>query len=338
MPSSFKPICRDGVCVNGCLPLTAATRRLQEECLDSAVSLPEYAWQNKGDMPIVKWDAAFDRWLDRRIKLADAYADRGKCLLPWEIMKVIPEKRKRSNILNWNQGTRPSCALHGATHAYQNMTLLSMALGAPLIYEALNPIYPFYLAKRGSMAGGLDLITTAKWCNEHGQYPASLIGDDNVNVSGDYKKHAQDAKRWQAGIVFIEGDVKEKVIRACHGLCSVNFGSGHYFRSSKTDRSGVKIMDGYAGGGHAQCFVGYRKVGNAVYIGTENSHGNSYASSPEGEPRWMAWINESQISGFCSDAPNFGHPYIVFVEGDFAEEPQLYNDFDLPDFPKNWIN
>lgn len=337
MDKTFKPLYRNGVCLNGCLPLTAKQHEFQKACVESAVSLPEYAWREKSDMPIVKWDAAFDKWLDRRIKLADAYAAKGKCLLPWEIMKVIPNERKRSNILNWNQGMRPSCSNHGQSHAFQNATLISMALGSPLYYEAMNPIYSFYLARGGNLTGGLDLVTTATWCNKNGMYPVSLVGDDNQNVASGFHKYDEDAKKWQSGIVFIEDNVEEKIVRACHGLCAVNFGAGHLYTSSSIDSNGIKVMDGLTSGGHAQSLVGYRKVNNEEYIWNDNSHGNGYGQSKEGEPKWGAWLGHKQRAAYCSDMLSFGNPCIVFVEGEYDSDAKFYNEFELPDFPANWI-
>ena len=289
-------------------------------------------------MPIIKWDAAFDKWLDRRIELADSYREKGLCLLPWEIFKALPSGRKRSNILNWNQGSRPSCAMHGAVHAYQNATLISMALGSPLYYESLNPIYSFYLARGGNLNGGLDLVTTATWCNKNGMYPSRYVGEDNQNIKSGYKDFEEEARKWQSGIVFIEDNLEERIIRACHGLCCVNFGAGHLYSTAKIDKNGIKVMDGLIPGGHAQSLVGYRRVGSEEYIWNDNSHGNGYGQTKEGEPKWGAWLDRRRLTNYCSDMLNYGKPYIVFVEGEFDKEVRLYNDFEVPPYPKDWIS
>ena len=130
----------------GLVPISDRHRDLQKAQAAGAVSLPEYSWQFQSGMPVIKWDAEFDRWLDRRIALADQYAVAGYSLRPWDVFRVLPGKAKRSEIFAWDQGAVPSCSMHGAAHAYQCMTLTSIALGAPLYYEAFNPIYPFYAA------------------------------------------------------------------------------------------------------------------------------------------------------------------------------------------------
>lgn len=332
----YKPTLVNGCCIDGCLPLSEQQREKQGKALENAVTLPEYAWQDKGEMPIIKWDAEFDKWLERRIKLADKYAEKRLSLYPWDLNKVIPEKSRKSPIFNWNQGSRPSCAMHGAAHAFQSATLIAMGLGSPLYYEALNPIYSFFLARGGNLQGGLDLFTTAEWVNKHGMYPASLVGDDNININNSFRKYEADAKKWQSGIVFIEDKFEERILKACHALCAINFGAGRLFTASKIDRNGIKVMDQVISGGHAQCMVGYRRVGNEEYVFNINSHGDSYGQSAEGEPKYGAWLGHEQRQVYCKDIGQFGNPYIVFVEGEFDEEPRLYNDFELPSLPDCW--
>ena len=322
----------------GCLPLTRDQEKRLEAAVSAAVSLPEYSWQNESDMPVIRWDDAFDRWLDRRIALADKYQKKGLCLLPWEVYKALPASARKTNVYAWNQGSLPSCSMHGAVHAFQSSLLTALALGSPLEYEAFNPIYPFYLARGGNVAGGLDIFTTAEWANEKGFYPVSLVGSDNLHVdSGKTKEYADDALRYQSGIVYIEGDYETKIVKACRALCSVCFGSGRYFTDSRTDSNGIKVMAHVGYGGHAQCFTGWREVDGEEYIFNQNSWGDAYGQSAEGEPGSGSWLGEEERSVYWRDLDNYGHPYLVFVEGDLRREGALYNDFALPNYPAEWI-
>ena len=227
----------------------------------------------------------------------------------------------------------------GAVHAFQTSLLTAIALGSPLEYEAFNPIYPFYLARDGNVAGGLDIFTTAEWANEKGFYPVSLVGSDNLHVdSGKTKEYADDALRYQSGIVYIEGDYETKIVRACRALCSVCFGSGRYFTDSRTDSIGIKVMAHVGYGGHAQCFTGWREVDGEEYIFNQNSWGDAYGQSAEGEPGSGSWLGAEERSVYWRDIDNYGHPYLVFVEGDLRREGALYNDFELPSYPKEWID
>lgn len=333
----WEPHIVNGECYNGCLPLNESSWKRQVAMTANAVSLPEYSWVNRGDMPIIKWDGVFDTWLDNRIELAETYRDAGYCMFPWSISENLPQDRRGSDIIHWNQGFRPSCCLHGETHAYQFTELISIGLGATYKYEALNPIVPFYLAKGGSLAGGLDLVTCAEFVNGAGQYPTTLVGDDNINVPLNYRAYMTQAKNWQAGIVYIEDNYAERIFKACKALLAVNFASGQWYNSFQRDGNGIKIMAGLASGGHAQCFCGWRECRGQEYIFCHNSHGDIYGQSDEGEPAWGAWVNTRQMRTYMADTSVYGNPFIVFAEGEYNfESMRLRNDFPLPKYPRNW--
>lgn len=321
----------------GCVPLTAARRKALEKAASGAVPMPDYLWQLQGEMPVIKWDARFEKWLDRRIELAGRYAARGFSLLPWQIFEAVPAAARRGDIFAWDQGNLPSCSMHGAVHAYQCAALTAIALGAPLFYEPLNPIYPFYGARGGNLAGGLDLWAAADWVNRRGLTPAWLVGADNRRVRPEKLPFLDEAKRWQGAIVLIEDDFARKIVRACRALCAVSFGSGRYFTRARTDRNGIKVMAAPAAGGHAQCFAGWRAAGGTEYVFNLNSHGDIYGRSGEGEPAAGAWVTEEQLGLYARDMEVYGFPYIVFPEGEFRREPALANEFQLPRFPAEFV-
>lgn len=313
----------------GCLPLTQERRAKLEKKASEAVSLPDCHWQDQGEMPVIKWDSRFEEWLDRRIALADRYAERGYSLHPWDILRALPSSAKRDRFFYWNQGEIPSCSIHAAAHAYQAALLTAIALGAPLYYEAFNPIYPFYGARGGNLSGGLDLLTTAEWVNQKGLLPVSLVGSDNRHVRSENLKRFGEGKRWQAAVVLIENDFPRKIMRACRALCPVVFGAGHLYLKSRVDENGVKVMDAPASGGHAQMLAGYRRTGGKEYLFNHNSHGEIYGGSGEKEPASGAWINEDQLRSYCREMERYGYPFIVFGEGDFRRGGSLVNEFEL---------
>lgn len=323
-------------CLNGCIPLSAEGRKLLERAADRAVSMPEYLWERQGEMPVIKWDDRFEKWLDRRIDLARRYAEHGFCLHPWEIYRSVPATVRRADIFAWDQGPLPSCSMHGAAHAYQCATLTAIALGAPLFYEAFNPVYPFYGARGGNLDGGLDLWTAADWVNRKGLLPVSVAGSDNLHVRPEIVGLLDRGIQWQGAIVLIEDDFAEKILRACHALCAVSFGSGRLFTRSRIDRNGIKVMDGAASGGHAQCFAGYRTYRGTEYLFNLNSHGEVYGVSDEGEPASGAWVTREHLNAYCRDMEVYGYPYLVFGEGEFRRGSSIINEFPPPDFPKSY--
>lgn len=323
----------------GCLPLSGNLLKAQARKMEEAVSLPQYLWKNNCDMPILKWDALFDRWLDKRIELAEKYRKKNLCLLPWEIYKSLSVNTRLGQPYAWNQGSLPSCSMHAAVHAYQASLLTAIALGSPLLYQSFNPIYPFYIAKGGSLIGGLDIFTTAENANEKGFYPVSLVGTNNSTVDSEkIRQFDTAALRYQSGIVFIDGDYEKKIVKACRALCSVTFGSGRFFTGARQDSNGVKIMTGVSYGGHAQCFTGWREVDGEQYIFNQNSWGDTYGQSEEGEPASGAWLGEEQRAVYWRDIENYGCPYLVFVEGELRRDSALYNEFALPKYPETWIS
>lgn len=338
-----QPTLSQGLVVGDLLPLSreelaAQSRRIAE----TAVSLPEYSWDAEGEMPVLKWDRAFDRWLDRRITQKAGIESQGYCLLPWVIFENLPARRKKSDILCWNQGSVPSCSFTAAAHATQFATLKEIALGAPLEYHAINPIVAFWLSKGKSLWGGQSLDVLARWLNEEGQYPETAVGPDNLRVPRRWEEGTPWAKRFQLGVCYIEetqiDEIVEKIFRACAANCDVVFGSMQIYTSARRDRNGIKTPAGSTSGGHAQMFGGFRSVGTTDYVWLQNSHGDIYGTDEEGSPGSGLWCDEESVREVVRTMPQFGCPFIVFPEGPVADaESRFTIDFPTP-FPKNWVS
>ena len=315
----------------GCLPLSDAEWQWVLDAASDAVTLGEYSWADGGDMPVLKWDSFFTDRLAERSELREKYERAGYSLRPWDILRSLPRCAYGSDVYCWNQGSLPSCSMHGAAHAYQSAELVAIALGSPLRYEALNPIYSFYWARGGNFAGGLSIWDTAETANRDGFLPVSLVGDDNTSVSSEGLKLRDRGTQWQAAVMWVEDDPVESIISACRGLCSVCFGSGSYYSGCTVDGNGVRVMSGRARGGHAQCFTGYLIAGGEEYVFNLNSHGPIYtAGSDKTLPKSGAWVTRRQLEVYARDFEAYGYPFVVFPEGEFRREPSLANDFTLP--------
>ena len=323
----------------GLLPLDDRARKDQEKIKAAAAPYshrgnvsPWYEWTKEGDMTIATWDSSFDAQLARWAETREKYRKKGLNLDPWNVFRAIPKRQKKNDVLFWDQGSRPSCAAHGSAHAYQCAMITAIALGSPLVYDAVNPIYSFYLARGGNYAGGVDLITMYREINENGFYPVSAVGENNISVEGDkLTQYKQEAKKHQAGIIPIEGspdELVDKIFRACRGLCSVCFGSGIFYTSSTMDKNGVKVMARPSRGGHAQAFTAWKRVGREEYIFNINSHGPNYTG--DATPDVGAWITKDILATYARDMSNYGDPWVVFPEGDTISNDSFVNTFTLP--------
>ena len=313
----------------GLNPLSDQERQIQQARLESAPSYRiDYAWAAYDSMPSLRWSSDFEAMLEEKSELRQKYSDAGYSLLPWKVFGALPHSWKKSSVLCWNQGNRPSCSMHGAAHAYQAAELVAIALGAPVIYDAVNPIYSFYLGRGGNYNGGLDLFTTAEEINGRGMFPVSAVGEDNINASKEGLAKESEAKKHQAGLVTIEGDYVERIFAVCRGLGAVGFGSGIYPTAAEVDSNGLRVMSAFSSGGHAQAFFGYRRVGATEYIWNQNSHGDKYGYTPN-EPKSGAWITRAELEKYCRDMENYGFPFAVYAEGEPAADV-LTNTFVLP--------
>lgn len=298
----------------GCNPISAKNRELQKARIAGASSFTTHAWRADGQPGTFAWDSAFEEILDRRTRLADRYRDAGISLYPWDILKRLPAGWKKSERFYWNQGSIPSCSMHGAMHSAQASMLVDIAFGAPRRYDALNPIYPFYIARGGNLGGGLDLAETADQLNRGGAYAASLVGEDNTSAPRDWRMYRASATERQASIVYIEDNFVEKIFRAARAGFHVTFGSGVYYNKSKTDRNGVKVLYSEGYGGHAQSLGSWREVGGTEYVFLTNSWGDVYGSSKEGEPANGGWLDKDGVAVLARSMPNYGAPFIALYE------------------------
>lgn len=321
---------------NDCPQITADERAAFTAAIAGADSFREYTWSRDGQPPVISWDDDFEDLIDRRAEIIRDYAALGICVYPWQVLAALPAGRKKTDRFYWNQGSNPSCSCHAAVHAIQAAELVAMAMGAPLIYDALNPIYPFYLARGGNLAGGLSIYDTAETANTRGMNAVSEVGDNNLDPPRDAYDHAAESARRQCAIVYIDRDWTDRIFRAAAAGFHIVFGSFVIYTSSRIDRNGVKTGYRQTRGGHAQTFGSYRKTAGTEYVFLTNSHGDIYRDSNEGDPAAGIWLTRGQVDEIADSFDNFGPPFIVLPENPDQIEPTLYPGF-AARFPKGWI-
>lgn len=320
---------------NDCPPITEVERQAVASAITNADSFTEFTWSRDEQPPIISWDLAFERLIEKRTAIISDLTKKGYCPYPWAILNALPSRRRLADFFYWNQGNLPSCSMHATSHAVQGAILTEMFLGAPLVYDALNPIYPFYLARGGNLSGGLSIYETAETVNKTGLNAVSEVGADNTHAPRDARQHAEESARRQSAVVYIEDDYTDRLFRAAAAGFHVVFGSYRIYTSSRIDENGVKVGYRTTRGGHAQSFGSWRRTGGEEYIFITNSHGEIYRETNEGDPPNGCWLTRDQVEEVASSFDVFGPPFIVLPENPDQTSPSLIIDFDSK-FPKGW--
>lgn len=323
---------------NGCLPQDDYDLEVFEELQSSSVSFSTL--YRSGDMPIIKWDSDFERYIDsvgEQTKMM--MKERTQCIWPWEVLKNLPADRKGGDLLYFSQGSRPSCMGHADDFAYRSSVLSQIALGAPLIYEPTNPYVTWVISKNGSQSGGQSPAPQAKAANLHGHFLTSEVGSNNLAMPSNYKQHTESAKRHQSGIVFIPGSGKELALNILRcllaGLC-VPIGNSTAVSGTFVDENGVEVVILRGSWAHATCFVAVLVIGNQIYIFWVNSHGKIYKRGTFGEPFDGAWMRyDKEFLRFLATSTRYGQPYAVIPETVWTQKNKLGLDVRVP-FPKAW--
>jgi hypothetical protein len=307
-----------------------------EEMESSAVEFTTL-WES-GDMPVLKYDAAFKQWRQKQIDECNRLREeRITCLLPWQVLRNLSGDSKKSDRLYFSQGGLGSCMGHADAFAHHSTTLQLIARGASLFYTPFNPVVTWSITKGGSTRGGQSVAEMARGANTIGHFPEFLVGTNNQSVPA-YKEHRDAAKQYQSGLLFLNFKGKEladEIIQCCAAGLSVALGNSTAVSGCAIDASGVKIATLRGSWAHATHFTGYRKVRGTEYIGWVNSHGPRYQSSDEGEPADMCWMSRTLVEQFVATASAYGPPYAVFPESVATLDTALYVKQTVP-FPNNW--
>lgn len=300
---------------NGLIELTPERRRLQAVVQEGAVSI-ERMWNDK-TTPVIAWDSSLDAYISRREEFFDQCERMTKDVTPWTILKALRADQKRNEILIWNQGSIPSCCLTSASHAYQFSLLYSIALGASVKYDAVNPIYSHYGATGGRMGTGEDLFGAAEWINKTGNFPVSLVGNDNLSVPVDEGMFMDAANGYTVAVVPIEDPTPEVIYRLSRAKLPLFFGSSYYFGSATTDKNGIGIGAALSAGAHAETTgISAFEIGNERYVYIQNSHGNRYGSDRTGRPESGYYVTMNQLARLCESMSRYGSPCVVIPRGE----------------------
>lgn len=334
------PVIMDGCNIGGCIPMDDLSEEIREELDSEAVEFDLLGFgedQKFVEMPVLKYNEAFKDFREERISLIRDVEANGQCLLPWEILKSLPVDRKRSNALYFSQGNLGSCMSCADAFALHSSILIEIGLGKPFVYSPYNNVVTFGIIK-GNLRGGLDVASMAEGSNRLGHYPIELVGDDNQRMPSNYKQFTEDAKQFQAAVMFLDfkGErLADEIIQCCRAGLSVPFGNSTAVSGSTIDSNGVKVAVIRGSWAHATHFSAYRVVNGTEYVFWVNSHGPRYNPSDEGEPGDGCWMTRALVERMCSTMPLYGSPYVVLPESIWGKDRSLVNTIKVP-FPNNW--
>lgn len=301
--------------------ITPQRRKLQAVMASEAVSI-ERLWNEK-TVPVIAFDNSFGEYIAERRDFFRRCERHGKNVTPWAIAKALPAERKRNSIFYWNQGSIPSCCLTSASHAYQFALLYSMALGASVKYDAVNPIYSHFGATGGVMMTGEDLYGASDFINRRGNYPVSAVGDNNLSTPSNFNRFAEVAAEYTVAVVPLENPTPELIFRLSEARLPLFFGSAYFFGRAEKDKNGIGIGSALSSGAHAEaCAYGFEKGGER-YIYVQNSHGDKYGSDETGRPASGYYVTLKQMATLCESMPRYGSPCVVITRGERSDDLNL---------------
>ena len=283
---------------DGCLPQDTLDIEAVELLEASAVSFSTlYA---AGDMPVLKWDDAFEQFLERRGSVLEDMLLDGSPLFPWTVWT----KNVHTGNLYFSQGNTPSCMGHADDFAYRSSLLMSIGLGAPLSWDETDPYQTWLLSKNGIARGGQSVGLMAQFANRSGHV---LKG----------AKRASD--RHQSAIVFLsgrDGELADKICRCNRAGLGVVLGNSTAVNGSMLDKNNIQVATFGGQWSHATSFNAWMKRDGQEYVFWTNSHGKRYNKATLGEPGDGAWMRaDKELPAFLSTVPKYGQPYACLSEG-----------------------
>jgi hypothetical protein len=288
---------------DGCLPEDSFTRETVELLESSAVSFSTI--YTAGDMPVLRWDTAFEDFLDRRGDVLEDMLLDGNPLYPWKVAKSIAGD---ASDLYFSQGNTPSCMGHADDFAYRSSLLMSIGLGAPLRWDVTDPYQTWLLSKNGNPRGGQSVGVMAQFANKQGHV---LKGTRNAS------------DRHQTAIVFLSGsgaELADKIRRCNRAGIGVALGNSTAVRGTTVDQNNVQIATLGGIWAHATSFNAWLRRNGQEYVFWTNSHGKRYTKSTFGEPADGAWMRvDRELLSFLQTAPRYGMPYACLSEGVVAD-------------------
>ena len=317
--ADFRPELLHGCCINGCAEIDQAGRARLAAAKENAVPL-DLLWNETGEMPVIRWDADLLDWIGARAEFLDAARRRGRNADFWTAFDLLPDRDKKSKVLCWNQGSIPSCCLTATSHAVQAATLIASLLGAPVRYDAVNPIYAHFVSLGGRLNSGQDCFSAASFIHDNGVYPVSAVGDNNLYTPTDYRQFADTAKANRVAVAFVPDPDPETVFLLARAGLPFVFGSAQFCTAADIDRNGLAAGRAWTSGAHAEMGgAAYRRAADGTeYAYVQNSHGDGYTRDATGHTPSGYWLDADGWDRLCQTMTRYGDPFLVLPRADIS--------------------
>lgn len=251
--------------------------------------------------PDIVWDS-YKPELIRRKAHFDAMRLQGWCLWWWEIARAY--RLPMDRVLRNNQLQYPSCAGWSAAGAYTKKVFYQK-LTAPVLWEQINPLCTWAIIKNYSIQGGASMAGVRLGTAKYGNYAVNDPGIGEYPGKVDRAVYEQNAPRAQARQLCSCSIPRPTVadIQLCLDACEpVAIGNHTACRSCRLDGNRIKV--GVIGGrwNHAHLLCSIRYVKGQPYFYWDNSHGDIYKGSMEGDPDTGCWFTADMLHVMLQDA------------------------------------
>ena len=304
---------------NGLRKTTEADIALYDECQASAISLARL-WEDVNDAPkIIKWDKAWEEYLEHRAKLIDT--DGRAKYLPWNVYRTLD--------LQWLDGydfvqNSGDCVSFGHRNSLKASNFTNaLRTGRKPIEIAHSMTYALCRGDgRPQFGSGANLLPMAKYAADFGNFWTADFGRYDTGAycrkydddpASDQRKHA---RQTQSIIVFLPDssfDTCYKVVSAGFGI---NIGTGTFIGGSAVNKDGLAQVNRWDHGAHSTALIaGWEGKSGERYIYNENSHPTKYASDSLNDGhQWGCWLSSTDFRYLSGDSFDYGNWYVNIGE------------------------
>ena len=161
-----------------------------------------------------------------------------------------------------------------------------------------------------------SIMAVSNAVNVIGNFPMSVIGENNITVPKDYMDYHEEAAKHQSGICFMPLDnMVDRVVEVCKSGLALFLGNTTKVADKCAGKNGMRIATLSGKWNHSTSIGGYVFDGGEDYVFFLNSHGPRYKGADKyNAPSDGVWMNKQILTQFLSTAARYKHPAIIIPE------------------------